>query len=76
MGEARRRGTFEQRKALAIAKHEKFLADKARLDRELLRRKPSPKLSPQAVAFLSLGMAFDALNSKPTIVWEDDDGMP
>ena len=50
MGEAKRRGTYEQRKAVAIDKHERYLATQ----REKRRHEPSPKISPKLVALLAM----------------------
>ena len=48
MGQAKLRGTFEERKAAAIVRNEKERAAR----KEILARRPSPKLSHREMAYL------------------------
>jgi hypothetical protein len=62
MGEAKRRGTYEKRLAMAITRKEK----EASLKRELLARSPSPKLSKNTAAIATL-LAIGALSASQGI---------
>jgi hypothetical protein len=58
MGEAKRRGTYEERLAAAIARKEK----EASVKREILARRPSPKLSKNTAVIATL-LAIGALSA-------------
>ena len=59
MGEAKRRGTYEQRRSAAIE------SAKTLRDTRKANRSPTPKLSPQAVAVLAMaGVAGFSINQE------------
>ena len=62
MGEAKRRGTFEERKATAVKRGMKFAAAMA----EIERHKPSPKhlLLMKAIALLTVATHVDRGGTK------------
>ena len=55
MGQAKLRGTFEERKAAAIVRNEKERAAR----KEILARRPPPKLSDREIAHLVMWEALD-----------------